>query len=261
MISYSFSLNELEYFLLVMTRVTCFIFIAPFFNTANTPNRVKIGLGVFVSILIFNGINPHEQLQYDSVLGYAILVMKEALTGLLVGFSANMCVSVTSFAGHIIDMDIGLSMVSLYDPTTRDNATITGVFYQYVLMLILICSGMYRYLIQALIDTFTLIPLTGAIFQLDHLFQTVIQFMSDYIIIGFRIALPVFVVMILLNAILGIMAKVAPQMNMFAVGLQLKILVGLAVVYLTAGMLPGACDFVFEQMKKLLTAFVQGMMP
>ena len=65
-----------------------------------------------------------------------------------------------------------------------------------------------------------------------------ISFMVNYIVIGFRICLPIFCVILLLNAVLGILAKVSPQMNMFAVGIQLKILVGLAVLFFSASMLP-----------------------
>ena len=83
--------------------------------------------------------------------------------------------------------------------------------------------------------------------------------MTDYIVIGFRIFLPVFGVMLLLNAVLGIMAKIAPQMNMFSVGMQLKILVGLSVLFLTIGMLPAISDFIFSEMKVMFTNFSGGM--
>ena len=69
-----------------------------------------------------------------------------------------------------------------------------------------------------------------------------------------------FAVMILLNSILGIMAKVAPQMNMFAVGIQLKVLVGLCILFLTVGMIPGIADFVYTEMKRTLVMFVESMM-
>jgi len=71
--------------------------------------------------------------------------------------------------------------------------------------------------------------------------------------------LPVFCVMLLMNAILGIMAKVSPQLNMFAVGIQLKIVVGLSTLFLSAAMLPSAANFIFKEMKELMSAFVGGM--
>lgn len=256
MVDLSFSIYDLEYFLLIFTRVSCFVFIAPFFSTQGTPAAVKIGLSFFTSMLLYQTLTPTQAVAYSTVLEYAVIVLKEAVTGLLVGFSANICIAVVNFAGSIADMETGLSMVTLWDPTTKENTSITGAYYQYVLMLMLVASGMYRYLLGALADTFELIPVNGAVFTGDTLLQAILEFLTDYIIIGFRIVLPVFCVILLLNAILGVLAKVSPQMNMFSVGIQLKILVGLSVMFLTTGMLTGVADFVFTEMKKLMVSFV-----
>ncbi|MCI9463264.1 MAG: flagellar biosynthetic protein FliR [Lachnospiraceae bacterium] len=258
MIDITFTYADLEFFLLILVRVSCFVHIAPFFGMSNTPRRVKVGLSVFIAFLLYASLD-HTEVIYSSVLGYAVIVIKEAVTGLLIGWGAQLCMTVASFAGSVADMEIGLSMVSLVDPLTRQNATFSGVFYQYMFSLFLIITGMYQYLLQALIDTFTLIPVSGAVFHADALFSSMLRFMSDYIIIGFRICLPIFCVILLLNCVLGILAKVSPQMNMFAVGLQLKVLVGLSVMFITMRMLPGAADFIFTEMKAVIASFVEGM--
>lgn len=261
MLNLSFSLYDLEFFLLVFTRVSCFIFVAPFFSMSNTPRHVRIALSFFTALLLYGTLTPEEMpVNYSTVSGYAAIVVKEAVTGLLIGFSANLCSTIVSFAGAIVDMETGLSMAQVMDPTTRQQTSISGAFYQYVFTLLLIATGMYRYLMGALADTFVLIPINGAIFNMDSLLSSMLQFMSSYIIIGFRIALPVFCTILLLNAILGVLAKVSPQLNMFAVGIQIKILVGLAVLFFSASMLGGAADFIFVQMKDLMKAFSGGMM-
>lgn len=260
MIDYSFSIAELEYFLLIFTRVTCFIYIAPFYSMNHTPKRLKIGFGFFVSVLLYFTLLPRTEVVYHSVEGYAVIVLKEAVTGLLIGFGADICSSIVALAGQITDMDIGLAMATLLDPTTNEQTSITGVFYQYVVTLMLIASGMYRFILRALADTYTLIPVNGAVFHETALLNAMLKFMYDYIVIGFRICLPVFIVILLLNVILGILAKVSPQLNMFSVGMQIKILVGLGVIFLTSSMLPGAADFIFTEMKRMMVAFVEGMM-
>ena len=258
MIDISFSYADLEYFLLILVRVSFFVYVAPFFAMTNTPHSVRIGFCVLLSYLLFVYVD-HNEIVYSSLLGYAIIVMKEAVTGLLIGWGAQMCMTVAAFAGSIADMEVGLSMVSLMDPLTRESATFSGVFYQYMFTLMLIITGMYQYLLQALIDTFTLIPVGGAVLQIDSLLSSMIRFMSDYIIIGFRICLPILCVILILNCTLGILAKVSPQMNMFAVGIQMKVLVGLSIMFLTVRMLPDAANFLFGEMKTMITAFVEGM--
>lgn len=259
MIDISFTYADLEFFLLILVRVTCFIHVAPLFGMNNTvPRRVKVGLSIFIAYLLFSCLD-HNEVVYHTVSEYAVIVMKEALTGFLIGWGAQLCMTVASFAGRISDMEIGLSMVSLMDPLTREGATFSGVFYQYMFSLFLLITGMYQYLLKALLDTFTLIPINGAVFDTESLINSLIRFMSDYIIIGFRICLPIFCVILLLNCVLGILAKIAPQMNMFSVGIQMKVLTGLSIMFLTVRMLPGAADFVFREMKELMNAFVIGM--
>ena len=260
MINYSFTVYELEYFLLILVRVSCFVYICPFFSMKNTPNRVRIALSVFISMLMYQSLAPGGGPMTDSVVGYAIIVMKEAIAGLLIGLSANLCTSVFTLAGSIADMETGLSMVQLMDPSTREQISITGGLYNYAYSMILIASGMYRYLLGALADTYKLIPVNGVNFNAEGLMQTVLMFLSDYILIGFRIILPIFASMMMLNAILGVMAKVSPQMNMFAVGIQLKVLTGLTILFLTVGLMPKACDLIFAEMKKLMVSFVSNMM-
>ncbi|MCM1189531.1 MAG: flagellar biosynthetic protein FliR [bacterium] len=256
MINFSFSIYDLEYFLLILVRITCFVYIAPFFSMQNTPARIRIGISFFTAVLLYQALSPADAVVFDTTLEYAVIVMKEAAVGLLIGLSANICTSVVNFAGSVADMETGLSMVTLMDPTSRESSSITGVFYQYVLMLMIIVTGMYRYFFSALADTFTLIPINGAVFHTDQLADAVIRFLGDYVIIGFRIVMPIFCAILLLNAILGVLAKVSPQMNMFAVGIQLKILTGFAVMFFTAGMLPGIADFILQEMKLMFDSFV-----
>ena len=247
MVDLSFSYDELLTFLLILVRVTCFIYLAPFFNMQNTPQRVKIGFGVCVSFLLYEILLPVKPLEYQNILEYSVIVLKEAMVGLIIGFGANICMAVVNFAGSIIDMETGMAMVTLFDPQTRQETSISGVMYQYAMSLLMSVSGMYQYLLRTRVETYTLIPINGAIFDKEHLLNSMVRFMGNYLIIGFRICLPVFCAMILLNAILGIMAKVSPQMNMFGI------------LFLAATMLPNAADFIFTQMKVIVVDFVEGM--
>ncbi len=259
MLNYTFTYTDLEYFLLILVRVTCFVYLAPFFSMSNTPRRIRVGLSIFVTILLYRAV-PHEALEYQTLLGYLIIVMKEAVTGLLIGFGANLCSTVVSFAGHIADMEMGLSMASLLDPATKESSTISGIYYNYMVLLMLFLSGLHRYLLKALAETYILIPVNGAIFRTDELMASMAEFMSNYITIGFRICLPIFAVMIILNAVLGILAKVSPQLNMFAVGIQMKVLVGISILFLSTAMLPDAASFIYDQMRHMVVSFVETMM-
>lgn len=259
MLDYTFSFEDLEFFLLVFVRIATFVYIAPFFSTSNTPRRVRAGFSLIFAYILYSTITVHEVPSYSTVLGYSILVLKEATTGLIIGLGANICMAITNFAGKVADMEIGLSMVSLMDPLTRTNTGFMGSIYQYALILIMLITNMHYYFIRAIAETFELIPVGGANFASDKIVASATQFMTDYVSISFRICLPIVASMLLLNAILGILAKTAPQMNMFSVGIQIKILVGLGILFLTIGTLPSALDFIFEEMKIMVTQMVNSM--
>ena len=87
MLQYTFDISTFEYFLLILVRISCFVFVAPFFGAKEVPGRVKIGLSAFVAILVFYAV-PVEHTAYTSEVGYAILVLKEGITGLLIGVAA-----------------------------------------------------------------------------------------------------------------------------------------------------------------------------
>ena len=259
MIDLSFTLSDLELFLLVLVRVTCFLFVAPFYSTTGVPARVKVVLGIFVAYLIYSILPPQTLVSYESPLEYGIVVLKEAVVGLLVGLGAYICVTITGFAGRMIDTEIGLSMASIMDNTTRESSSLTGVFLNYLILLILIISGMYQYILKALAETYQLIPVNGANFSTSGILNAFISFMGDFFSIGFRICLPVMASIMILNGVLGVLARVAPQLNMFVVGLQLKILAGLGIFFVTIGVLPYASDFIYKEMKIMIVSLVEAM--
>lgn len=259
MIDLSFSFYDLEYFLLIFVRISMFIYLAPFFSMSNTPRNVRVILSIFISYLLYLTLTPSQAVITDSLVELAVIVVKEALVGLLIGFSCNICTSILNFAGSVADMETGLSMVQAMDPTTRQQTTITGGLYNYSFNMMMLGSGLYAYLLGALKDTYTLIPVNGAVFHPDDMLNSMLTFMADYVLIGFRIILPIFAAVLMLNAILGIIAKVSPQMNMFAIGVQLKIIVGLGILFLTVGLLPSMTDMIYTEMKKMLASFVSSM--
>lgn len=260
MVTASFSIHNLEFFLLILARISALIYAAPFFNTKGVPGKTKIGLAFFLSLLVVMNMKYYD-LEYSTVLGYAVLVCKEVLVGLILGFSANLMMYTLSFAGHIIDIDIGFSMVQLFDPLTNQESSAFGSFYTYLVMLVMMVSNLHYYVINAVIDSFQLIPLGQLHFHFDKIYDSTVMFCAEYFTIGFRIVLPVFAASLLLNIILGILAKSAPQMNMFVVGMQLKVFVGLGVLLVTVMCIPLITDFVYGGMQTMVNQFLKIMTP
>lgn len=259
MLEISYVQYALETFFLILVRITSFVYIAPFFGQGNTPQRVKLGFSLFVSFLIYMILEP-QPLEYETTMDYAVLIVMEAVVGTVMGFFLYMVNSIILFAGHIIDMEIGFSMATIFDPQTQNQVTVSGQLYQNIFMLLFIAMGMHWHLLDALVDSFVAIPLGELHIRLS-LINLMTDFIGQYFILGFRIALPVFASSFMANIVLGIMTKVAPQIHMFSVGIQLKILAGLFVMFITISALPNIADYLFEQMQQILVMVVQDLSP
>lgn len=251
----TFTIENFEFLLLILVRITGYVFTAPFFSLRNVPFRVKTGLSVFLSLILFYSV-PYSTPEYTGVIGFAVLVVKEALAGAIMGLFANIAYQIISFAGQIIDMEIGFSMVNELDPVTSIQTTITANFYGYLVLLMMFISNLHHYFLRAIIDSFQIIEIGKANFS-PNLYKLMVQFITDYFVIGFRIVLPIFAAILVVNTILAILSKIAPQMNMFVIGIQMKIFVGLVVLAMIMALIPSVADFIFRKMKDMLLESIQ----
>lgn len=251
----TFSIEHLEFFLLILVRISGFIVAAPIFSLRNIPMRVKTLLAIAIAIVVFNAV-PYEEIEYSTTIDYATIVIMEMVAGLIMGFMANVSYYILSFAGQIIDQEMGFSMVNQYDPITSTQVTVTGNLYTYAVMLMVVITNMHHYLIRAIVDTFQVLPV-GSISLDFSIYELMKRFVVDYFVIGFRIVLPIFAGMLVVNTILAILARVAPQMNMFVIGLQLKVFVGLVILVLMVMMITGVADLIFQEMM----AMIKGSIP
>ncbi len=244
------SIEQIEFILTILVRISGFIFTAPFFNLKNVPFRVKVGLAIALTLILFN-VLPYEPLVYDGVIGLTMLLVSETIVGLILGFMANICYQILQFAGHLIDMEVGFSMVNEIDPVTSAQVTVSGNFYSYAVMLMMMVTYMHHYLLDALIDSFAITPV-GHVFINPSIYEVMTTFLSDYFILAFRIVLPIFGSMLLVNTVLAILAKVAPQMSMFVIGIQLKVIVGLVVMLVVIELIPGISELIFDKMLEVM---------
>ena len=258
MLSTSFSIYNLEYYLLIFIRIAGLMSVAPIYGTRGVPRRVRLGLALCIALLVA-GVTDYTPLNYTTIIGYSVLVVKEAVMGLSIGLAANLCMTIINLAGMFIDREIGLTMVTEFDPTTNANVTISAEFYNYAVLLLMLCTNMHHFIIQAICDSFQVVPVGGAIWNGDSLYSIAVTFMQQYFVIGFRISLPIFISITLLNVVLGVLAKTAPQMNMFSVGIELKLGLGLIVLIGTIYFLPTITEYIYQLTEDIVQSLIRAM--
>lgn len=255
----SFTVENLEFYLLILIRISSFIMTAPFFSYQTIPTKHKAAISIVFSIVAIQTVSVID-LDYTGVIGYAALVLREAVVGLVLGFMCNICMYIVSFSGQLMDMEMGLSMANMFDPLTRIQVSISGNMYTYLVMLVMLISNMHYYVLRAILDSFQYFNVGQAVFD-GNLVETAVEFMANYFMIGFRIVLPVFACMLVLNVVLGVLSRAAPQMNMFVVGMQLKVIVGILVLLIIVPTIPTVTNFVFETMQEFVAGMYQAFTP
>lgn len=247
-----------EGILLVFIRVMGMFLMIPFFGNQNVPRRVKVILAFFVSLIMTQIMPLKAPVTTDVPVEYVLAVISEFITGWLLGFSVFIIYSALNMAGQFIDAQIGLSMVSVLDPMSQMQFTVTGNFYYFILIFVVLMSRSYYYFLEGLKKSFRLVPL-GQMRLTYDLYDSVFYALRDYFMIAMQISLLVFFVMLISNAVLGILARTAPQLNMFVVGFPIKLLLGFLTIYVTFFVFEGLSATVIERGMESMYDFIRGM--
>ncbi len=257
MIQHTFSIYHWEFYLIILVRIMGAMAFAPIFgNNMGVTRRVRLFIGIALAYIMIS-IHPYEPLAYTTFIEYTVILVKELVVGVTIGFTANITMSIINMAGQFIDREMGFSMVSTFDATFNSEATITAQFYNMLVVVIMLCSNMHYFIISALADSFSLIPIGGAKMDVGKLYDVMLQYISSYFIIALRICLPCMIATIIVSVVLGVLAKTAPQMNMFVLGIQLKIFAGFAVLFVTMQFLPTVTNYIYEQMQDIVGEIIQ----
>jgi flagellar biosynthetic protein FliR len=220
--------NQLAGFILVLARVTPLFFIAPLFSSALIPPRVKGLLAVGISI----GLTPiamHGQSVPGDTLAVAGLVFEGLLVGLAFAFALSILLAAIESAGSLIDVVSGFSYGTLINPMNGETSAVISRFYSLVGTMIFLVIGGDAWTIRGLGRSFELVPLTDAP-RLTSLVGGVEQVFSTIFTAALEIAAPVMAALLITDVAFGVVSRVVPQLNVFAVGFPTKVAVALLVV-------------------------------
>ena len=216
--------NSLILFLIVFTRLTGMMAGAPLFSTYPIPTNVKVLLCAIIAFLIYPVVvsSVGTQVPKDMVM-LTLFLVKEFFVGFLIGFIARFIFSAVQIAGQTIGIQMGITMAMVLDPTTNSQATVLGQIYVYITTIVFICLNAHHWLFIAVYRSFENIPPGIEFIFTPALVNQVALLFSHMFVISFQIILPIFCVLFVSEVLMGFMAKMMPQMNIFMVALPVKI--------------------------------------
>lgn len=234
-------------FLLVFVRVTSFFLMMPLFSYRTVPTTFKVGFGFFLAVIMFIQMDA-PVLEIDRV--YYLLIIKEALIGILLGFIAYLIMSAIQTAGGFIDFQMGFGMVNVMDPQTGAQSPLMGQYLNIISLFFLLMVNGHHLIIDGIYYSYQFIPLEQAWLPLgsEHLLQYVLKSLSTTFLIALQMSLPVVGSLFLVDVALGITARTFPQLNIFVVGIPLKIGVSFVILMVVMGTMLAVVSRIFETM-------------
>ena len=221
--------GDFTYFLLVFARMSGCVFFNQIFGRGNLPSILKISLSLFFAVTVYGILPPEYDLVINTTIEYIFVVIKELFIGYLIGYIISLFFSTVVIGGEIMDMQMGMSMSKIYDPSSNVSSGITGSFLNIILIFLFFSANGHLSLIKIFITSCKLINI--GYFEIPHdLFRNMVEMFSQILILSLKLAMPLMAVEIILESGIGILMKAIPQIQVFSVNVQLKIIVGLLLI-------------------------------
>jgi flagellar biosynthetic protein FliR len=217
----------------------------PVLGTRTVPMRVRIALAAFIAFAAQPSLPAAPVVALDSPLA-AALVAQQVVIGLTLGFAVRLVFAAVEFAGEIIGLQMGLNFAGFFDPISAGTATTTSRFFGTTIAWLFIVVNGHLLLVAALVQSFTAFPAGPEPFAFLHAVAPH-RWGGQIFSTGLWIALPLVTMLLFVNLVLGAISRVAPQINIFAIGFPVTLAVGLLGMLLTLPALSGPFDVALEQ--------------
>ena len=213
-------------FSLIVMRMSGAIALNPMLGRANLPSRAKAGIIFLLSLLLYTTGGAGMYRQPATMVEYGVMLLFEIFIGFTLGFAMELTVLVVRFSSSAMDYVMGLNMAQIYDPQYNTQMTITsGMYYAFLMLLFFAMDGHLR-LLEIFYGSARVIPF-GAVRITPGLTVAVLDMFQQSIVMGLQFALPVVGMELVAETAVGILMRIIPQINVFVVNFQVKIIVGM----------------------------------
>lgn len=237
-----FAVLKLLGFAVVLTRVSVFLMVTPIFNGNAIPVRIRVSLVLLISLFLSASMPTMVELTQLSPLKSILLILSEAVYGFALGLIAILIFSVVKIGGRIIERQMGLAFAGTLDPLSGETAEAFSILFEMLFILMFLTANGHHILLLIVSGSYETFP-AGQVPDLTVLVEGVVQAGSTMLIAALRLAGPMLAAFLLLLVVLGVFARILPEMNILFISMPLRIGLGL----LMAGMFfPFISQFVGE---------------
>jgi flagellar biosynthetic protein FliR len=226
-----FSSTGAAVLMLTMARVGGLFMVAPVFSSRLIPSRAKVLIALAISL----GVAPSAGRAGapESIVELAVLAVKEVLVGAAIAFSVALVFAGIAFAGSLIDLTVGFAFANVVDPLQGTQISIMGQLYSLLASVVFVAIGGPELVIAGLVRSFAIVPVTEMP-AWQQMTGEIVRSMGGLFTVGLEVAAPVLVTLLVTDAAVGFLARVAPQMNIFGIELPGKIMSMFVLLAVTA---------------------------
>ncbi|MFZ4550853.1 MAG: flagellar biosynthetic protein FliR [Aquabacterium sp.] len=222
---------------------------APVLSQKSIPRRVRLSLALLIVLCAQPSLPEMPPIAVNSPQALMVIA-QQVLIGLTMGFAARVVFAAIEFAGELIGLQMGLNFASFFDPMSGGTATAVSRFYGTVAAWLFVVVNGHLLLTGAVLHSFTAFPVSPEPLAFLHTVQPQV-WGAEVFKLGLWVALPVVSMLMLVNMVMGLIARVAPQMNIFSIGFPVTLGVGLTGLWLTLPMMQAPLTMAIERMMAL----------
>lgn len=239
-------------------RMLTFCSTVPVFFPKGTPNIMKVFIAGVLAFVIVPSINTANVAGIDNNMQLLFLAANEVITGIVLGFITNLCFTVMKLAGQLMDTQIGLSMINMFDPNSNTNSTLIETLLYWVSFIVFLSIDGHHLLIKLLIQSFNSITIGKSLLTIGSL-GTAMNTIIEYFTIGLKIAIPIVLIILITDIVLGLISRAVPQLNLMVMGLPVKILVGFTALTLALPLIFKGMILAFENLPDIFNSLFKAV--
>lgn len=242
-------------FLFPLARIFGLLASAPIFNNAAQPMRIRVMAGLVITLALVPVLPPMPAISAGSWVGFVILA-QQLIIGALLGFTLRIAFAAIDIAGDLIGMQMSLSFAVFYDPQNAGQTAVLAEFLGLLTMLIFLAMNGHLLTLSVLAESFRLLPVTATPFSAGG-FASMLAWSSTLFSAGLLLALPLITALLIANLAMGVLARVAPQLNIFAVGFPVTLTAGFIVLMFSIPYFGAAMERLFDHAFRAMAAVLR----
>ena len=228
-----------------LTRILGLLAAAPMYGNNSIPARVKVALGILLTITIAPVVPALPAADPMSLAGL-LIVIQQFVVGLSMGFAMRIVFAAVEMAGEIAGMTMGMGFATFFDPLSQGRTSALSQLLTLLATLVFMAVNGHLILLEALAESFITLPISATPFSAGG-FQHLATWGALVFTAGVRLALPIIAGLLIVNVALGILTRAAPQLNLFGIGFPLTLGAGLILIMLMMPYLSRPFEHLFNQ--------------